>query len=100
MKIKSYFFIEEKCEDDEKLILRSMSHAMVVLFRAWGHFTLVRTPLLRQLFNMKTGKYEKRESAVKNAGSCAAEFLPTHRAGRYSAHRMFIQTKSETENKK
>ena len=49
MKIKSYFWIEEKCEDDEKLILRSMSHAMVVLFRAWGHFTLVRTPLLRPL---------------------------------------------------
>ena len=49
MKIKSYFLIEEKCEDDEKLILRSMSHAMVVLSRAWGHFNLVRTPLLRHL---------------------------------------------------
>ena len=99
MKINSYFLIEEKCEDDEKLILRSMSHAMVVLFRAWGHFTLVRTPLLRQLQH-ENGKYEKRESAEKNAGSCAAEFLPTRQVGRYSAHRMFIDTKSETENGK
>jgi hypothetical protein len=99
MKIKSYFLIEEKCEDGEKLILRNMSHAMVVLFRAWGHFILVRTPLLRQLQH-ETGKYEKRENAEKNAGSCAAEFLPTHRAGRNSARRLFIYRKSETESRK
>ena len=70
---------------------------MVVLFRAWGHFTLVRTPLLRQLQH-ETGKYEKRENAENNAGSGAAEFLFTHRAGRNSARRMFIYRKSETEN--
>ena len=65
MKIKSYFFIEEKCEDDEKLILRSMSHAMVVLSRAWGHFNLVRTPRLRQLRHESGKIWKRRESAEK-----------------------------------
>ena len=52
-------------------------------------------------FTMKVGKYEKaRICREKNAGSCAAEFLPTHRAGRNSARRMFIYRKSETEKGK
>ena len=49
----------KKCEDDEKLILRSMSHAMVVLSRAWGAFHPPPHASTSGILTMKVGKYEK-----------------------------------------